>query len=266
MRTSLRALGVIAGAVALTGVGMTSASAASAQALTCSGGQIHGGTYSSITVTGHCTVKPGARVIVQGGVIVRPGASFDGATDSTIKIHGNVVAGPGSSFALGCTPAHPCDGNDTQDFSTFDRVDGNIVLNGVFNAALNGDLIGGSVTSIGGGAGLLNPADEFIPFSIKDDTIGGNVVVSGLTTVWFGVIRSTIGGNVVLINIKGSDPDANEVVANKITGNLVCIGNSPASQFGDAILDPGLPPGYGPNQVGGVAVGQCADLTQLPTG
>jgi hypothetical protein len=243
---------------------MSTASAAPVQALTCSGGQIHSGTYSSITVTGDCTVKPGANVVVQGNVTIAPGASFDGATNSTIKIRGNVIAGAGSSFALGCTPAHPCDGNEQQDFSTTDKVGGDVVLNNVFNAALNGDRIAGDVVVNSGGAGLLDPEEEFIPFSIKDDKIGGNVIVNGLTTVWFGVIRSNIGGNVILTNIHASDPDANEVVANKIGGNLICSGDTPAPQFGDAILDPGLPPGYGPNRVRGHAIGQCADLTHLP--
>lgn len=262
MRKALSALGVVVGAVGLTTVGMTTASAAPAP-LTCSGGQIHSGTYSSITVTGDCTVKPGATVVVRGDVTVQPGASFDGSTNSTIKIRGNVVAGAGSSFALGCTPAHPCDGNESQEFSTTDSVGGNVVLNGVFNAALNGDRIGGDVIVNGGGAGLLDPEVAFIPLSIKDDKVGGNIVVNGLTTVWFGIIRSTIGGNVIVMDVHGSDPDANEIVANKIGGNLVCTGNDPVAQFGDAIFDPGLPPGYGPNKVKGQAIGECADLTHL---
>lgn len=262
MRNSLRAIAALAGAAALTTVGMSTASAAPT-ALTCSGGQIHSGTYSSITVTGDCTVKPGANVVVTGNVTVKAGASFDGATDSTIKIRGNVTAGAGSSFALGCTPAHPCDGNEEQSFSTTDSVGGDVVLNGVFDAALNGDRIGGDIISNGGGAGLLDPDTQFVPFSIKDDKVGGDIIVSGLTTVWFGVIRSTVVGNVVLTNIQASDPDSNEVVANKIGGNLVCSGDNPAPQFGDAILESGLPPGYGPNKVGGHAVGQCASLTHL---
>jgi hypothetical protein len=255
---SLRTFAVLISAAALTAVGMTAASASPAQALTCSGGQIHSGTYKSITVTGHCTVKPGATVVVLKNVLVQPGAMLDAQTHSTVTIHGNVIAGQGSSFALGCTPAHPCDGNEEQSFSTHDSVWGNVILNQVFNAALNGDHIGGNLIVNGGGAGLLNPETQFVPFSVKDDTIDGNVIVNGLTTVWFGVIRSTIGGNVVVSGVHASDPDANEVVANTIGKNLICIGNSPAAQFGDAVEDG--PPGYGPNDVGGHAIGQCAGL------
>ncbi len=93
----------------------------------------------------------------------------------------------------------------------------------------------------GGGAGLLGPEAEFVPFSVKDDTIHGNVTINGLTTVWFGIIRSTVDHNVVL-----------EVPT------VTTHGMSPAPQLGDAVE--GAPPGYGPNAVGAQRVGQCADI------
>jgi hypothetical protein len=257
---SLRTITVLVGAAALTAVGMSAASASPTHALTCSGGNIASGTYKSITVTGACKVPNGRTVVVQHNVLIQPGAKFDAQTHSTVTIKGNVIAQSGSSFGLGCTTAHPCDGDmgEPDGFTTHDSVWGSVILNDVFNAALNGDHIGHNVIVNGGGAGLLNPETDFVPLSIKDDTIGGNVIVNGLTTVWFGVIRSTIGGNVVITGFQGSDPDSNEVVANTIGGNLICIGNSPAAQFGDAVEDG--PPGYGPNDVAGHAIGECADL------
>jgi hypothetical protein len=245
------------GTAALTTIAMSSASAAPPAALTCSGGGIASGTYSSIIVTGECQVPDGATVVVLHNLTVAPGAVFDAQTDSTVTINGNVLAGPGSLFGLGCTEAHPCEGAQPATGATQDSVAGNVILNHVYNAAINGDHIGGNLISTGGGAETT--ADGFVPFSVKDNTIDGNVVVTGLRTVWFGIIRSTIGGNVVLTNnVQSGDPDANEIVANSIGRNLICQGNFPAPQFGDAVAEG--PAGYGPNTVGGHATGQCTGL------
>jgi hypothetical protein len=247
-----RATMALVGSVTLGMAGISSASAAPSGAGTCSGGPIQG-TYSSLTVTGDCTVPTGSTLIVKGNVMIAANASLNAGTSSTVRIGGNVVAGAGSSFALGCTEAHPCDGGGSPSSGS---VGGNVILNHVFNAAINGSTIGGNLVSTGGGPGPSFPG--FIPFSIKDDTIHGNVVVTGLSTIWFGVIRTHVGGNVVLSNIRGADPDSTEVVANTIGGNLVCNSNSPQAQFGDAVEDG--PPGYGPNTVGGRAIGECAPL------
>lgn len=245
------------GSAALTCAGISSASAAPG-ATTCSGGDIASGTYASLTITGACRVPTGATVVVTGNVTIRSHASFDAGTYSSVQIRGNVLAAPGSSFALGCTPAHPCEGDTTGLEQTNDTVGGNVVLDHVFDAAINGSTIGGNLVSTGGGPGYsLNP---WIPFSIKDDTIHGNLVVTGLRTSWFGVIRTNVGGNVVLSNIKGADPDSTEVVANTIGGNLVCTANSPQAQLGDAVE--GAPPDYGMNTVGGRAIGECASLAR----
>lgn len=257
-----RTVTVLLGAIALIFAGVTAANAGQIRSYTCSGGDISG-TYSSVTVKGDCHVPKGATLTVRGNLTLAPGAELDATQFSTshLKVGGNVVAGRGSTFAMGCTEAHPCSA-DGGSKAHPDTVHGNVLLIHVSNAAINGSKIGGNLISVGGGA----PADQHQSFSIKDDTIRGNVVVTGLSTDWFGVIRSTIGGNVTLIGNRGarlSDagvPDSNEVVANTIGGNLVCFGNDPANQFGDA-TDESQPNG-GFNQVGGVALGQCADLTR----
>lgn len=232
------------------------ANAAAPDASSCSGGELASGTYSNVTVTGECTVPDGAEVTVLGNIHVAAGAVFDAQTHSSLTVGRNVTAGPGSMVGLGCTDAHPCEDGVPGSIGQV-TVHGNVSLHQVYDAALNGITVDGNVTSNRGGAGPLFP-DPFIPFSVKDDTIHGNLVVQGLDTTWFGVIRSTIDGNVVLSNIQNADPDGNEVVANTIGKNLICRGNAPASQFGDAVEEG--PPGYGPNTVGGVALGQCAGL------
>ena len=249
----------LAGSSALL-IGSLTAAAQSAQAspnssYTCNG-ELASGTYGSVWVPEACTVPDGAHVTVMHGISVAAGAVFDASTHSTLTVHGNVSGGPGSFVALGCTEAHPCDDGEPGNIGDV-IIDGNVSLDHVYDAAINGVTIGRNLTSVGGGAGLSE--NQFIPFSIKDDTVGGNISVSDLETTWFGVIRTHVGGNVTLTNITLADPDGNEVVANNIGRNLICSGLSPAAQLGDAVE--GAPPGYGPNVVGGRAVGQCANLT-----
>ncbi len=204
----------------------------------------------------------GADITVTHNLTVAPGAVFDAqGAPSTVHIGGNVIAEQGAMFGLGCTPAHGCENGGPYSVTS---VDGNIILNQVYDAAINGVTVGGNIVSHGGGAGFVmttdspETSDAFVPFSMKDDTIHGNVVVQGLTTSWFGLIRSTVAGTVVLRDIHLDDPDGNEVVADSIGGNLVCFGNDPAPQLGDAVT--GAPPGYGPTSVDGRAVGQCRSI------
>jgi hypothetical protein len=255
MKKSLQVLAVTAGAAALVLSGTAVASARGGAPTTCSGGAITSGTYAGLNITGECYVQPGATVVVNGNVNVAAGAAFDGSTESQITINGNVTAGPGSFFALGCTFAHPCSNSEEPPAGgkTNDVVTGNITLDGVFDAAINGNTIYGNVTSTGGGAGLLDPEQQFVPFSVKDNWIGGNLTITDLTTVWFGVIRTHVGKNVTLQNIQLSDPDGNEIVTDVIAGNLNCSGLDPAPQVGDSEGDP--------NVVGKHANGQCAGLT-----
>jgi hypothetical protein len=252
MRNILRTLTVSAGSAALV-LGATAAASASGNAPTTCSGNLATGTYAGLVVTGSCTVPAHARVTINGKVRIGPNAVFDAQTDSRVTINGSVEAAHGSLFGLGCTFAHPCDdGNPPAAGMTHDVVRGNVTLNHVFNAAINGSRIDGNITSTGGGAGLLDPETEFVPFSIKDDVVGGNITIHNLTTVWFGVIRTQVGGNVTLQNISLSDPDGNEYVSDDIGGNLNCRGDSPAPQVGDSE--------GAPNTIGGNALGQCAGL------
>jgi hypothetical protein len=249
----IRSGAALMGAAVLAMSGIAGAAqAATPKAATCSGGDIASGTYKSLTVTGACTVPAGANITVQRNLTVAPGAMFDAqSAPSNVRINGNVLAGPGSLFGLGCTPAHGCETGDT--FSNA-SVGGNVVLDHVFDAAMNGIEIGGNVVSTGGGGGFVFP-DGFIPFSIKDDVIHGSVIVAGLKTTWFGIIRSTIDGSVVLKDIQNDDPDGNEIVHDTIGKNLICLGLSPAPQFGDAVE--GQPANYRYSTVGGQVIGQC---------
>ncbi|HEY2880191.1 hypothetical protein [Nocardioides sp.] len=254
MRLPRSVLLVAATALALSGLS-SAARGDSHWRTTCSGGDIASGTYQTLRITGECTVPVGAEVIVVHNLVVEPGAQFIADTaPSTVHIGGNVRAYHGSFLGLGCTAAHGCEGGTTFSDTT---VDGNVNLRYVFDAAINGVEVGGNVRSQGGGAGFVFEQGGFIPFSVKDDVIHGNLVVKGLKTTWFGVIRSQIDGNVILKYIKNDDPDGNEIVHDMIGGNLTCRGMSPAPQFGDADDDPTLPADYPYSTVGGRVSGQC---------
>ncbi|WP_460937397.1 hypothetical protein [Phycicoccus ginsengisoli] len=250
-----RALGAaaVAGAMALAG-SPAMASGPGGTAYTCTGGEVPSGSYSSITVTGQCSVGAGAVINVAGNINVMAGAMLDAqSAPSTITVGHNVTAAPGSLVGLGCQPpsytgnsAHECmvqpEGHSTI------AVHGNVTATDALAFLLNGVTVGGNVTFTGGGSQ--------IPWSIKNNTIARNLTVSGQTSEWLGVLFNQIGGNTTLtdITIMDEHPGAPGVyvVRNTIGKNLTCTG-----------LTPGVSGGFVPgsvNVVGRNAIGQCASL------
>ena len=252
----LRILGTLVVAAAL-GLAPASAPVANAHRLmpyTCTGGAIPSGTYASITVTGECSVPAGAVIRVVGNVNVAAGAVLDAqSAPSTITVGHNVAGRAGSLVGLGCQPpsytgnsAHECT-VEPEGHSTI-TVRGNITVIDAKAVLLNGIAVKGNVTLFGGGSD--------IPWSIKNNTIRGNLTVSGQTTDWLGVLFNTVGRNAVLTEIALTDvhPGAPGVyiVRNTIGRNLICLG-----------LTPGVSGGFVPgsvNVVGRHAIGQCASL------
>ena len=261
MRKALQVLAASAGAVALVLSGTAVASAkgtagsTSPRAYTCTGGDIPSGNYASITVTGFCDVQAdgGAVIRVVGNLNVAAGAVFDAqSAPSMITVGGNVTAARGSLLGLGCQPdypantGHPCT-NESDGHSVI-LVKGNVTGVDADTVLLNGVTVRGNVRLIGGGGD--------IPWSIKNNTIRGNLTVIGQTADWLGVLFNRIGGNATLVGITVTDPgDAGRlvfVVRNTIRLNLICIG-----------LAPGVSGGFFPgevNVVGRHAIGQCASL------
>lgn len=239
------------------GVGTASASQSSSRpaVATCWGGNIHTGTYRGLAIAGNCTVPAGNTVVVRGNLVVQNGAYFNAFTMGTVIVTGNVYVGRRAVLALGCTlaskpPPTPCTG------TTRDVVAGSILADHPLTMYLDGDTIYGEVISKGGGPGLtLNP---YVNFPIKDNVIYGYVQVSHWTGAWFGFIRNVTYGDVVInhnIGLARGDNgklDSNEVVTNRIRGDLACYGNVPAAQIGDS--------GGTLNVVRGQKLGQCARL------
>ena len=274
-RTLVGAAMMVAVAAVLIGTAsIASAANSGATAYTCTGGirsgpdpstwtfvPIPSGTYSSLTVNGVCIVLPGTVINVVGNVNVAAGAVFNAQTfSSTITVGHNVTAGSGALLGLGCLPnptghttGHPCTVGDPTASSDI-TVNGNVFALAADTVLLNGITVNGNVVLTRGGGQ--------IPWSIKDNTIGGNLAVSDMTPNWIGVIRNNIGGDAILTNIfitdglpPNNDPNPTiRVVSNQVGRNLVCWRLAPAVAGGF--------PGE-VNVVGGKAIGQCANLADL---
>ena len=257
MNGATRLIGTMAatGALAMTGGVALACGPGSGGSYTCTGGLVPSGTYSNLKITGQCAVADGAQITVRGSVWVAANAVFDAqSAPATITVGGNVTAGKGSLLGLGCQPtslvgnsAHPCETNP-EGHSTI-LVKGSVTAIKAMAVLVNGITVRGDVTALGGGS-------PQIPWSIKNNTVGRNIVVAGQNTEWIGVMFNKVGRNVLLYDISLSDPDPGApgvfIVQNKIQRNLVCYR-----------LTPGVSGGFVPgavNTVGGVALGQCSSL------
>ncbi len=224
-----------------------------------SAGTALSGSYPSLTVTGNAYVPAGDTLTVGRNLTLTPGSCLDAFSLSTVKVGGDVLVGRTATLALGCSPGAlgppipqpPCGVTTTTDW-----VGGSILADRALTMYLTDVTVRGSVVSIGGGPGrTLNP---YINFPIKENTIGGNLIVEGWQGAWFGVIRNHVSGNVLLFrNVglttgDGGTPDSTEVVSNTVGGSLICLANNPMAQVGDS--------GGGPNSVAGLKLGECAGL------
>ncbi len=239
----------------------------------CTGGNIPAGTYSSIIVKGVCYM-PAGTVVVKHDVIIGAKALLDAVTPgdppanpqlpATVLVGGNVKVGKGAVLLLGCSPDQGCNGG-----VNYDRIGGSLTGVGDLGIVVHSATIRGNVTLLGGGGGVtcappapapwsadpaLNPPDDPSDASpvfsdFEDSTIGGSYTVVGVHTCWLGTFRTTIGRNTTLVGNQTADPDGNEIATNRTGGNMVCLSDLPAVQFGDS--------GGSPNIVGHRAVGQC---------
>jgi hypothetical protein len=270
----------VSGTLALMGGTALAAPPSSAStAYTCSGGEVNfadppastygpdipSGTYSSLTIEGLCEPAPNAVITVIGNITVAPGGVLDAqGNPSTITVGHQVIAESGSFLALGCLPnppghftGHPCgtslvgnplDGIDPATAASQITVNGNLTADGANTVGLNGITVMGNVALTGGGGP--------IPWAIKMNTIGGNIIVSGVTPDWVGLVSNKIGGNANLSNITITDPidptPTVQITLNTVGKNLNCSGIGP-------YLSGGAFPGEG-NTVGGKATGQCQNL------
>jgi hypothetical protein len=287
------ALGAAAALLGLVIAPVVTASAAGAApadggAYTCTGGNVAAGTYRSILVTGVCYMRAGT-IVVRGNLTVAPGALLDAGANpgdpasspvvtATVRVAGNVFAGKGAVLVLGCSP-------NLLDLCprglTFDSIGGNLTAIGALAVVVHGTSIGGNVSQLGGGGGAaggaasggcFNTAKYPIPApwsedaalakmvpqftDFEDNSIGGNLTVIGVHTCWMGALRVLVRGSLTWAGDVTSDPDGNEVNNNLMGGNLACLHNDPAVQFGDSAAAPNLVRGFG--------IGECGFGVVLP--
>ena len=139
-----------------------------------------------------------------------------------------------------------------------------LIVRAPLTLALRGNITAGNAdtvlirkVTVNGNVSLAGGGGE-IPWSIKGNTIGGNLTINQVTADWLGVQFNAIGRNAVLTNITALDPgDPGRTVAvveNTVQNNLICMG-----------LAPGVSPGFIPgevNHVGHQALGQCAAISE----
>ncbi len=153
-------------------------------------------------------------------------------------------------MALGCAEDVGCDGHGVV------QIGQSIRSTGALAVLLHFVKVGGNVVIDGGGGGVTCEPNEITQgpayVVVEDSTIGQSVQVTNLESCWLGIIRDKVGGSVTDQNNTFADPDANEIVTNRIGQSLNCSGNSPAAQQGDSE--------GAPNIVGGHKNGECAAL------
>jgi hypothetical protein len=211
-----------------------------------------------------CNVQPDAVINVVGNINVAAGAVLDAqSAPSTITVGHNVTAAAGSFLGLGCQPVNtigmfagvPC-AIEPAGHTTI-TVNGNVTATNADTVLMRGAVAAGAgKLTVSGNVTLTGGGGE-IPWSIKGNTIGGNLTVSGVTADWLGVQFNKIGGNATLTNITATDPgDPGRTVAvveNRVGRNLNCTG-----------LAPGVSGGFIPgevNHVGHNANGQCTSIS-----
>ncbi len=181
-----------------------------------------------------------------------------------MTVRGNVLVAALATLNLGCSvqntmPPFPGGPVPCPNGISHDVVHGSIVASQAHTLKIYGITIHGNLVSVGGGEAVTGPnastcEEQPAPlnFPVKDNTIDGNVLISGWQGCWFGYIRNVQHGSALLIGNHTAESDSTEIVTNTIDGNLICLANSPAPQVGDS---EGLP-----NTVSGHKLGQCAGL------
>ena len=232
------------------GAGLLAGSASAAPTnATCDGGTIAAGRYTSLTITGDCSLPDSGTVTVNGGLQLAPDSSLNGATPANLVVHGNVSVGSGAALVLGCDPEVGCE------VTTEPQITGGLTANGALAVIVHNATIRGNVSIQGGGGGvscdpLLMGGPAYM--DLENSQISGGVSITGVNSCWMGFIRNSVSGTVNISGNTLADPDAIEVVTNSIRGSLVCTGNDPIAKIGDSE--------GAPNNVTGSKVGECAPL------
>ena len=255
MRGSLRGLSclvftsAVIGGVLAAGPVTAAGAAVTGGTVTCSGTPsapgVLTGTHGAVVVRGACEVNAGAAV-VNGDLTLSPGSALlaafalndkTGTGTSSLTVNGNVLVRSGATLLMGCNPANfPCldDPNQTNPtLSMHPTVSLDLRSNQPLGVIVHNFTVGGDVIQTGGGGGVnCNPQGVFKLFqspvysTYEVGSVGGDVRITGVQSCWMGIVQLQVGNTMVMSQNKLADPDAIEILANHITGNLICRGNS----------------------------------------
>jgi hypothetical protein len=214
-------------------------------------------------IQGVCVVGGGATV--SGNVTLLPGSTLAAFSDFTVS--GNIHVMSGATLIGGQDP--DAGGGASAVF----HVAGSVIATQPLGVVIHEATIDGNFIEIGGGGGLTcEPSGIFATvlqspvFSVLEGShLGGQLTVVGLRSCWFGITHDQIDGGVHVINDQLADPDAVEILDNRIGGSLVCEGNSMAWDSAD-IGESLFPRVWEPNTVNGNRVGQCVIAPPLTEG
>lgn len=188
---------------------------------------------------------------------------------SSLTVRGDVTVGNGAVLAMGCEPNFsPCSddpnaatgGTLTGQNHVFGDVRGSQALAVIVHSnTIREDVRrggGGGVTCAVPATGIFHVLQSPVFSDFEDNTIGGDLTITGLQTCWLGALRDHVRENVVDVNNTMADPDADEIPANLVGGSIACFDNSPAVQYGDSASSPNLVEGH--------AFGECAFNVRQP--
>jgi hypothetical protein len=268
---------LVLGTIAL---GAGAAGAAENPPNTCTGtlpspGVLAGTYHGDVVVTGLCLVDGGAAVI-KGDLILAPGAALGGTYvhndvagtgTSSLTVLGDVEVGSDAVLAMGCNPkTTPC--TDDPKATGQNLVTGEVRGVHALGVIVYASTIKGDLSVLGGGGGVTCAppfpgifAEVGSPaFSdAEDNTIGGDLKITGLQTCWAGALRNSVRGNVLVADNTMAEADADIILANHVGGSIACFGNTPAVQY---TIDSSL---NSPNLVRHHASGQCGFKVRQPS-
>lgn len=242
-----------------------------------------------VRVEGNLTIAPGALLDATSpaGLLSPAPANLPGIVqvEGNVRVGKGAVLFLGCDFAIVCPPGFSTypgppglyPGSPIGFSNPGDVVEGNLISDGALGVVVHSVKIEGNASLVGGGGGpamltggpgsgaCLSPtfpnpslwlADPTLAtFGIpvysdfEENSIGGNLRMTGLQTCWMGALRNKVQGNLVDTKNLFGDPDANEVLGNIVEGNISCSGNNSVVQFGDS--------GGMSNIVSGHASGEC---------
>lgn len=287
MKPRLRRLSCLLFAGAITGGALAAGPVIAASAATtvgtavCSGtptspGEVTGTYPGNVVVKGACEVSAGVAVVSgdltvsRGSVLIAAFALNDktGTGKSSLTVHGDVQVGAGATLLLGCNPRNfACldDPNPTAPtLSSHGTVGQDMSSYRPLGVIVHNTSIGGDLNQSGGGGGVnCTPTGVFKLFkspvysAYEHGSVGGDVHVTGVNSCWLGMTTLQVGGSVLFQHNKFADPDAIEILANHIEGNLACLGNSRTWDSAEAVMNHLFPRVPQPNTVEGQRGGQC---------